>query len=188
MPSNSLKQWQTDRVPRLNAVDAQCDAVFALAPPSPELADENLRAYTMLLSAHWQGFCRDLHTECVQIVAAATPPAMQLMIQGQCLAERQLDGANPSYETIRRDFERFDFDLKPLLDASPANAPRITRLGHLNKWRNYAAHHKTTLPPDGGPLSLATVRLWRTSCTELAAELDGIMYNQLQVLTGAAPW
>ncbi|MDY3552869.1 hypothetical protein R5W24_001958 [Gemmata sp. JC717] len=172
----------------MNAVDAQCATVIALTPPNHELADENLRAYTMLLSAHWQGYCRDLHTECVQIVAAATPPAMQLMVQRQCLADRQLDGANPSYETIRRDFERFDFDLTPILDVNPANPRRRTHLDHLNKWRNYSAHHKTTIPPTGGPFTLAAVRAWKTSCDELAAELDGVMYNQLQTLTGAVPW
>jgi hypothetical protein len=169
-------------------VDAQCDVAFALVPPNPELADEDLRGYTMILSAHWQGFCRDLHSECVQVVAAVTPAAMQLMIQKQCLTGRQLDGANPSYDTIRKDFERFDFALTPLLDADPGNAIRLTHIDHLNKWRNYAAHHSTRLPPTGGPFVLTTIRSWRLSCDGLAAELDRIMYNQLQMLTGAVPW
>jgi len=79
MPSKALLHWRNDRVPRLNEVDTQCAATLAIAP-LPNLADENLRGYVMLLSAHFQGFCRDLHTECVQIVAAVVDAAMQPMI------------------------------------------------------------------------------------------------------------
>jgi hypothetical protein len=113
---------------------------------------------------------------------------MQVMVQLQCQAGRQLDGGNPNYETLRKDFERFGLNLTSELATQPANAVRQTHLGHLNQWRNYAAHHKTTLPPVGGPFVLATVSVWKSSCDGLATELDRIMYNQLQALTGAAPW
>src|SRR5436305_4368399 len=111
MPSHALIRWQTDRLPRLNTIDAQCDAVFALVPPNPNLADENLRGYVMLLSAHFQGFCRDLHTECVHVISATLAPALQIMFQNQCSAGRLLDAANPRYASIRKDFERFGLDL-----------------------------------------------------------------------------
>ena len=192
MPSAALLNWNNNRMPRLTEIDTQCSATLALAVPNPQLTDENLRGYVMLLSAHFQGYCRDLHTECVQIVAAAAPPAMQTMIQRFGAADRNLDGANPRYETIRNDFDRFGFDLNVELAAFPLtagpNAHRITHLGHLNLWRNYAAHHKTSPPAAGGPLILPTVRGWRLSCDGLAAELDRIMYNQLLALTGIAPW
>jgi hypothetical protein len=48
---------------RLAEIDAQCAASQVLAPPNPRLVDENLRGYVVLLSAHFQGFCRDLYTE-----------------------------------------------------------------------------------------------------------------------------
>ncbi len=192
MPSAALLNWQNDRMSRLAEIDTQCIAVLGLTVPNPPLADENLRGYVMLLSAHFQGFCRDLHTECVQIVAAGAPPAMRAMIQKFGVADRNLDGANPRYETIRNDFERFGFDLNAELAASTVtggqNAYWVTLLGHLNLWRNYAAHHKTSPPVAGGPLILPTVRSWRISCDGLAAELDRIMYNHLVSLTGTAPW
>jgi hypothetical protein len=128
MPSTSLQQWQNDRMPRLNEVDTQCAATLAIVPP-PHLADENLRAYVMLLSAHLQGFCRDLHTECVQIVGLSVAPAMRLLIQLQCLAGRGLDGANPRFETLRKDFDRFGIDLNAALAVNPANAPEFPTLG-----------------------------------------------------------
>lgn len=188
MPSNALLSWRNDRLVRLNQVEAQCAAVLALAPPNPALADENLRGYVMLLSAHFQGFCRDLHTECVQTAALAVAPSLRVLIQAQGLASRDLDATNPRYATLRKDFTRFGFDPHAALSANPANLPRITHLDHLNAWRNYAAHHKTTMPPDGGPFVLATVRGWQDSCDGLATELDRLMYNQLQALTGAPPW
>jgi hypothetical protein len=54
-------------MPRLNEVDAHCAAVLALVPPNPAFLDETLRGFVLHLSAHFQGFCRDLYTECSQI-------------------------------------------------------------------------------------------------------------------------
>ena len=49
MPSTALRHWQTDRLPRLAELDAQCAAALGLVPPNPRLADENLRGYVVLL-------------------------------------------------------------------------------------------------------------------------------------------
>jgi hypothetical protein len=190
MPSHALIRWQTDRLPRLNAIDAQCDAVFSLVAPNPTLADENLRGYVMLLSAHLQGFCRDLHTECVQVVATAlgVSPAVRVMIQAFGLGGRQLDGSNPRFDAIRKDFNRFGLSLSSAFQANPANVIRVTLLDHMNQWRNYAAHDKATAPSIGGPFTLATVRAWVAACDGLATELDGVMYNQLSSILGRPPW
>jgi hypothetical protein len=187
MPSVALQDWQTIRMRRLSEIDAQCDSTFGLTP-IPDLADENLRGYVMLLSAHVQGFCRDLHSECIQAFSNAAPAHLQRVIQVQCRAGRDLDGANPKMESIRKDFERFELDLSVVLGANPANALRITHLGHLNLWRNYVAHNKSIPPGHGGPLSLTAVRSWKTTCDDLAVELDGIMYNRLQMILGQPPW
>jgi hypothetical protein len=180
--------WQTDRMVRLNEIEAQCVATAALAPPNPNLADENLRGYVMLLSAHFQGFCRDLHTKCIHLVAATLAPSLQVMFQSQCYAGRLLDSANPRYASIRKDFERFNLDLATAIATDPANQLRTTHLDHLILWRNYAAYHQTSMPVHGGPFVIPTVQAWRVSCDGLATELDRVMYNQLQTLTGAAPW
>jgi hypothetical protein len=189
MPSVALTQWTNDRMARLAQVDAQCAAVAVLVPPNPTLLDESLRGYTMLLSAHFQGFCRALYTECAQLVAAAVPAALLATAQAQFSAKLSLNTSNPTIETIRSDFERFGFTLD-LATADPANPLRVTHLGHLNYWRNTAAHHKTTPPPPGVPtaLTLADVRNWRASCDGLAASLDAIMHNELTGMLGVAPW
>jgi hypothetical protein len=59
MPSASLLRWRNDRAQRLGEVETQCAASLALTPPQPNLVEENLRGGVLLLSAHFQGFCRD---------------------------------------------------------------------------------------------------------------------------------
>lgn len=186
MPSNALLRWQTDRVPRLNAVDAQCAATLAAAPPTT-LADENLRGYVVLLCAHFQGFCRDLYSESSQLVAAAVPPPLQAAVQTQCAAAIRLAHNNPTLDTLRTDFGRFGFDLPTELNAVAVPPVVLNDLALLNRWRNYVAHHAVTAPP-GGPLTQAMVRSWQQSCDALATALDRIMYNQLLAALGAPPW
>src|SRR5262249_35644588 len=128
----------------------------------------------MLLSAHFQGFCRALYTECAQVVGVAVPAGLRATAQAQFSARLCLNRANPTVGTIRDDFERFGFTLHLAADA--ANLVRMTHLGHLNYWRNTAAHHLTTPPPPGVPaaLTLLDVQNWRRSCDGLATSLDTI--------------
>lgn len=157
MPSAALRQWQNDRTPRLREIDAQCAASLLLVPPNHHLADENLRGYVVLLSAHFQGYCRDLYTEAAQVIASKVRPTLQVLIQDQFSAHRKLDAGNPNIDHIATDFNRFGFDLRAKLTVDPANAARRQDLAMLNKWRNYAAHQGTIAPP-GGPLSLTALR------------------------------
>src|SRR5438128_7828457 len=118
MPSASLLRWQNDRMPRLTEVDTQCAASLVLAPPQPNLVEENLRGYVLLLSAHFQGFCRDLYTECAQTVVSRVRARLQVLIQAQFIAHRALDRGNPNLQNLRVDFERFGFTLD-LASADP---------------------------------------------------------------------
>lgn len=186
MPSAALSRWTNDRMPRLSEVDRHCAAVHALATPTPFLAEESLSGYVMLLSGHFQGFCRDLYTECSQLLTATVPATLQATIQSQCFADLKLNSNNPTVETIRKDFERFAFTLD--FHSDPAIAPRVTHLGQLNKWRNAVAHKKASPPVGVPPLTLAAVQNWRNSCDGLATWLDGIMYRELQRILGTAPW
>jgi hypothetical protein len=186
MPSAALTRWTNDRMPRLAEIDTHCATAHALAAPNPFLAEESLSGYVMLLSGHFQGFCRDLYTEGCQLLLATVPATLQITVQAQFFAEPKLNSNNPTIETIRKDFERFGFRLD--FHADPTNAPRITHLGHLNKWRNAVAHKKASPPVGVPPLTLAAVQDWRNACNGLAAWLDGIMYRELQRILGAAPW
>jgi hypothetical protein len=185
---------------RLGHIDAHCAALFTLGPPGPSpapaapaapspLALESLQGYVMLVSGHFQGFCRDLYTECAQLCVAAVPAGLQPAVQAQFTTEVKLNTGNPTMENIRKDFERFGF-LLDLAGADPANPLRVTHLGHLNYWRNAVAHQKATPTPPGVPamLTLADVQTWRASCDGLATSLDHIMHDVLFRMLGLAPW
>jgi hypothetical protein len=158
---------------------------LVLVPAQPNLVDENLRGYVLLLSAHFQGYCRDLYTECAQLIVSRVRTRLQVLIQAQFIAHRKLDHGNPNVQNLKEDFERFGFTLD-LAAADPANPVRLTHLGQLNRWRNVAAHHGTV--PAGAPLSLPALQSWRSSCDGLAVSLDAILYNELRRILRRTPW
>jgi hypothetical protein len=176
-------------MPRLSEVDAHCAAVLALVPPNPTFLDEALRGFVLHLSAHFQGFCRDLYTECSQVWIAAIPTGLKATAQAQFSARLALARGNPSYDNIKRDFNRFGILLN-LQAAHPAGPQQVTDLGHLNEWRNKAAHQGTHPLGGGVPaaLTLPIVQGWRGSCDGLAISLDGIMHVELVRIMGVAPW
>jgi hypothetical protein len=173
-------------MPRLGEIEAQCFLSLGFASVQLALPEENLRAYALLLSAHFQGFCRDLYTECALVVVARVRPSLRVLFQSQFTAHRALDHGNPNIHNLRQDFERFGFRLD-LAQADPANASRIAHLGQMNKWRNIAAHQGAA-PAGLPPLTLADIQSWRNSCDGLADSLDAIMYNHLRRILRRSPW
>lgn len=185
MPSASLRTWTTDRTARLVEIEKQCAMGNATTPANPILHDENLRALILLLSAHFQGFCRDLYTECSQIVVGKVRPTLQSLIQQQFSANCSLNSGNPNIDNIKKDYKRFGFPLD-LAAIDPANHAHLANLRDLNIWRNIAAH-QGVVPPAGLP-PLASIQSWRHSCGGLATSLDAIMYNQLRKILSRPPW
>jgi hypothetical protein len=145
MPSASLTVWRGSRLPCLTELAAQAAATAALAPPNPRLAEENLRGWVVLLSAHFQGFCRDLHAEAAQVIAKRVRPSLELIVQQAFVAEIALDRGNPTLPNLKADFKRFGVHLD-LAGADPANHVRLARLSLMNVWRNIAAH-QSPWPP-----------------------------------------
>jgi hypothetical protein len=172
-------------MPRLTEIDTQCAVSLVLAPPQPNLVEENLRGYVLLLSAHFQGFCRDLYTECARVILSRVRASLRALILTQFTASLRLDHGNPNLPNLRQDFERFLFTLD-LAGADPANPARLIDLAVLNQWRNVAAHHGNV--PAGVPLSLPSLRSWRNSCDGLATSLDNILYNEMRRILRRAPW
>ena len=108
MPSDSLLSWNGNRATRLDGIDAQC--VVVAATDAIHL-DECLRGYVMHLSAHFQGFCRNLYAECSQVCSSAVPTGMELLAQKQFSASLALERGNPSHDNLVKDFSRFGIDL-----------------------------------------------------------------------------
>lgn len=182
MPSYAFLRWQNDRLPRLSALEAQAAPI----PPSV-LADENLRALVAMLSAHFQGFCRDLYTEAADSVVRTLPPHLHALTKSQFMAQIALGTGNPNLQALIRDFERFGMSLRSELDTNPANVVRLNHLALMNQWRNFVVHHGVVAPP-GPPLDLPMAQTWQHSCDGLATELDRIVYDYLRATLGAPPW
>jgi hypothetical protein len=166
-------------------VSHQCAATGALLPRNLDLEEENIRGYILLLSAHFQGFCRDLYSECAQLLAATVGLPVRSLFQEQLTKNLKLSKGNPNIDNLKQDFERFG-GLLDMGAADPANHTRLAHLRVMNQWRNIAAHHGIPLP--GGLPSLAMVQAWEHSCDGVANSLDGIMYNRLIMILGGAPW
>ena len=189
MPSAALTCWQVDRMSRLNEVEAHVAYVLALGPPNLTFLDESLRGFVLHLSAHFQGFCRDLYSECSQTWIAAIPASFQPTAQAQFSTQLALEKGNPNHNNIKRDFDRFGIQVD-LQAAHPTGSRRVTDLGHMNEWRNKAAHQGNQPLGGGVPVALALpiVQSWKASCDGLATSLDGIMRSEMLRIMGVVPW
>jgi hypothetical protein len=192
MPSDALLAWQIDRVPRLQNVEADCVHLDALHATDPDRVQEYIRSYTVLLSSEFQGFCRDLHTECAdKLVDSVNPIALRAVLRAQCIYARRLDTGNPNAGNLGADFNRYVFDLWPaVLQLDPAHAGAQRRIAMLNAWRNAIAHCDYDPAELGGTITVTIpqVRVWRTNCDALAIAFDTVMRNHLQAMTGVLPW
>jgi hypothetical protein len=184
MPSSSLSRWTADRMHGLHEIDVQCATSSAATPANPYLVEENVRGFILLLSAHFQGYCRDLYTESALIVASKIRPTLRVLVQEQFTANRKLDHGNPSIDNLKRDFSRFGLSLR-MATHDPTNNARLAHLSELNEWRNISAHHGTV--PAAGLPALPTIQGWKNSCNGLATSLDDIMYNHHEEFSKDSP-
>lgn len=185
-PSQAFLKWNTTRSGRLAMLEAVCGRAAVVVPLDTDALDEHLRAYAALLSAHFQGFCRDLYTEAVfQVVARVKQKWLRLIVQNQFTTGLRLDKMNPTLDTLEEDFGRFGLvNLRTAIGTLP---PADTHKGHLKALidcRNKCAHGEPIIPT----LLLTNLRNWRTSCDWLASRLNGIVYDHLRRAFRAAPW
>jgi hypothetical protein len=192
MPSTALIIWQTDRRARLHNVEVDCLHLVTMHAADPDRAQEHIRAYAVLLSAEFQGFCRALHTECAdKLIDSVAPPSLQTALRAQCLYGRKLETGNPNPGNIGADFGRFGFDFwATVLAADPAHTARRHRLADLNAWRNAIAHHDYDPATLGGTTTLTIPRVqgWIVDCEAFSLTFDAVMRIQVQTITGRAPW
>ncbi|MBA4017784.1 MAG: hypothetical protein C0483_11470 [Pirellula sp.] len=150
------------------------------------------QAYTMVLSSQFQGFCRDLHSECTDIfVNSVTPASVRIGLRVELLKGRKLETGNPNPGNIGNDFNRLGLTLWDSMVALDAGTTaRKATLELMNVWRNAIGHqdfdkqelnNRTTL-------SLPTVNSFRLACEGLATTMDNVMRAHLQALFAVAPW
>jgi hypothetical protein len=152
-------------------------------------------AYVVLLQAQFQRFCRDLHTEAVFILAQhAGPPPIQSLFRISATRNRKLDQGNAQPANIGADFSLLALEIWPRLRRRPQNRRRQTRLEQLNVWRNAIAHQDFALSREASRKvertgrNLKSIRIWRSACDGLAAEMDAAVGDHLQALLGRPIW
>ncbi len=192
MPSLSFQKWDTLRRGELDQIENAHSRVGGTTRGRRYATQQINHSYAVLLSSQFQGFCRDLHSECVDYIAGAvTPAALQDILRAELFQNRKLDRGNPNPGNIGIDFNRLGLafwnDVKAY---DTRNNNRRISLDRLNAWRNAIAHQDFDPAKLGGTatLRLETVRSWRRASDRLAVSFDAVMRAYLVALTGAPPW
>lgn len=192
MPSRSLQTWQVDAQRALNEIEAAYRAVAANGRGRRFAVQQINQAYVVLLSSHFQQFCRALHTECVEhLIGAPQYAAIRLIVYSSLVDGRKLNWGNANAGNIGADYARIGLDIwSGVHAASPRSQQRQRKLEELNLWRNAVAHHDFNKPRLAGRtrLTLSEVREWRRACNGLALDFDRVARAYLIGITGQAPW
>src|SRR2546426_8652738 len=77
MPSNSLQHWQGSRCIKLDEIVEAHRAVGGTGRGRRYATEQVNHAYAVLLTSQFQGYCRDLHSECVYHTVQQVPAALQ---------------------------------------------------------------------------------------------------------------
>lgn len=193
MPSKSFLEWTTIRAKALDEI-AHAHASVGGTRRGRRYATQQInQAYAVLLASHFQGFCRDLHTESVRYLVASISrdPDIVHIVQGRFTQGRQLDSGNAQPGSIGSDFGRLGVQFwNEVQNHHRINVARQAELENLNRWRNAIAHQDFAAVNIGfrTNLALARVRRWRRVCRGLARSFDEVMRLHLQMLTGMSPW
>ena len=192
MPSLSYQKWDTLRRAALDQIESAHGLVGGTARGRRYATQQINHAYAVLLSSQFQGFCRDLHSECAGCLArTAKPDALGAILRFEFIQNRKLDKGNPNPGNIGSDFNRLGIAFWSRVGAHDArNNDRRDRLEQLNGWRNAIAHQYFDPAKLGGTttLRLETVRSWRRATDGLAASFEAVMQAYLTDLTGSPPW
>jgi len=152
MPSDALLAWQADRLLRLRNVEADCLHLEAVHATDPDRVQEYIRSYAVLLSSEFQGFCRDLHSECAdRLVDSANPVALRTVLRSQCVYGRKLKTGNPNSGNLGADFNRYALDFwAAVLAIDPGHAARRDQLARLTPGGTRSGTTITILPNSAG--------------------------------------
>lgn len=191
MASLSLQTWRSQRLTALDELEIAHKRVGGTGKGRRYATQQINQAYAVLLSSQFQGFCRDLHSECANHFVQSIPAGLlRTSLRNAVVQSRKLDKGNPNPGNIGDDYNRFGlpfWDEVRSLDLR--NQGRQNRLEELNRWRNAIAHQ------DFNPAVLGTtvlriqrVREWRTACHQLAQQFDEVMRAHLLAVNGYSPW
>ncbi|MFC6088328.1 hypothetical protein Q5530_04395 [Saccharothrix sp. BKS2] len=197
MVSAALLQWQSSRKAKLDNLLKAHLAVGGSKAGRRWATEELNHAIILRLASEFQGYCRDLHDEAIQFVVhstASADPEVRRVLTFSFLAARRLDRGNAEPGALGNDFSLFNVDLWPNLHAHyPTKSSEWRRrLEMLNKARNGIAHDDKKKIADvvaaDWPLTLPSVKRWRSGLDGLARGMDHVVNESLRQLLNKAPW
>ena len=191
MTSQSLQTWLTARSRALDEIEHAHHNIGGTGPGRRYATQQINHAYAVLLSAHFQGFCRDLHDDCAtHLVQSMATAGAWATFKEAMVWSRKLNTGNPNPGNIGSDFNRFGIRFwDDVRSVDARNVGRFDRLEDLNRWRNAIAHQDFDPRVLGsGLLRLEKVQGWRSACEGLAISFDRVMQVRLQRVTGRSPW
>ena len=97
MPSKSYREWLSTRAKALDEIEAAHASVGGSGPGRRYATQQLNQAYAVLVASQFQGFCRDLHTECVALLVAHINPPMPVRHLVQARSPR---AANSTARTL----------------------------------------------------------------------------------------
>lgn len=181
--SVALNRWTTTRAAELDQLAEAHRAVGGRRRGRRWATQQINQAYAMLLSSQFQGFCRDLHSECVdRLVELAKPSVLQPTLRKEFMRNRKLDRGNPTPGNIGADFYRLGIAIwAAARNDNARNRERQRKLEELAAWRNAIAHQDFAPSPTlTGSLTLLRIRHWRSVCNELARSFDRVVQRYLE--------
>jgi hypothetical protein len=197
VPSGAYLAWQGQRQRRidqlLQAHTRLRDSGLGRTPQTEQLN----WALTFRLAGEFQGYARHLHDLAVDhfvAVVGGTNALLGNVLRARLTENRQLDRGNATPGSLGSDYGRLGLTLWAALEVADYRAPAWNRnLEALNQARNAIAHAEEgrllALRAAGYPVTLYTVRRWKTSLDGLAHTMDDVVSDYLDRLLGAGrPW
>lgn len=189
-----MQIWRTTRSEALDKLEATHREIRVNHTGRPYNAEHMNHAFALALAAQFQGFCRDLHSECSDHLMQSlrhlnVRQDVVDVLSERMVAGRKLDNKNANPSSIGSDFGFFGFKfIQEVKDHNQRNEGRLKKLEQLNTWRNAIAHADFADERVAGYLTIAKVRQWRNACNHLASQFDSVMRIKLNSLTGNEPW
>ena len=75
-------------------------------------------AYVLLLAAHFQAYCRGLHSDATQLLVDAIDPGIAVVLDTNLTFARQLDRGNAQPSALGADFNRLDLEFWTVVKAA----------------------------------------------------------------------
>jgi hypothetical protein len=114
MPTSlSLDIWQTSRANRLDELEAAHTSIGGASRGRRFATQRINRGYAVLLAAQFQGFCSDLHSECVAAIVRTLPPALRGLATVNWQFGLAMRRGNAGPGNIGNDFDLWEFRCGP---------------------------------------------------------------------------